>query len=111
MINGITVTLIERTQTGVDGFNHPVYSTVETEVNNVLVYPATSDDVISELNLTGKHLQYYLCVPKGDQHEWTDRNVQFFSETWHVYNLPEAWIDANNPSTWNKRYKVERYNK
>lgn len=109
MIRGITVTLLERTQVGVDGFNHPVYSESETPVNNVLVYPATSEDVISEMNLTGKHLEYYLCVLKGDNHEWTDHYVRFFSQTWHVYSLPEEWIDTNNPSAWNKRYKCERY--
>ena len=109
MIRGITVTLLERTQVGVDGFNHPVYSKSETPVDNVLVYPATSEDVISEMNLTGKHLEYYLCVMKGDNHECTDHYVRFFSQTWHVYSLPEEWIDANNPSAWNKRYKCERY--
>lgn len=111
MIQGITVTLMERTQTGVDGFNRPVYTTQAIEVDNVLVYPATSEDVIGEINLSGKHLEYYLCVPKGDIHEWTDQKVNFFSVDWHVYSLPEEWIDANNPSMWNRRFKCERYNK
>lgn len=111
MIGGITVTLYERTQSGVDGFNRPVYTTAETQVDNVLVYPATSEEVLDDLNLTGKHLEYYLCVPKDDAHEWTDRKVNFFSEDWHIYSYPERWIDANNPSVWNKRFKCERYNK
>lgn len=110
MIQGITVTLLEQTQTGVDGFNHPVYTEIAKHVKDALVYPATSEDVISELNLSGKHLEYYLCVPKGDNHDWTDHNVQFFSQTWHVFSLPEEWIDVNNPSKWNRRYKCERYN-
>jgi hypothetical protein len=77
----------------------------------VLVYPASSDDVISEQNLNGKHLEYYLCVPKGDTNVWTDQKVQFFGETWKVYDYPEEWIDSNTPTTWNRRYKVERYSK
>jgi hypothetical protein len=109
MIQGITVILCERTQTGTDGFNRPVYAETETAVSNVLVYPATSEDIISEMNLTGKHLEFYLCLPKSDEHEWADRNVKFFGATWKVYGFPEEWIDANNPSVWNKRYKVERY--
>lgn len=111
MINGITVTLHERTQTGVDGFNRPVYTETDTAVNNVLVYPATSDDIISEQNLSGKILVYYLCVPKNDSHTWTDHKVTFFGEDWNVYSFPEAWISKNNPTRWNQRYKCERYNK
>lgn len=109
MISGITVTLYDRVLTGTDAFNRPVYTEEDIDVDNVLVYPATSEDVISEQNLSGKHLEYYLCVPKGDENTWTDRNVSFFGETWHVYSFPEAWIDANNPSVWNQRYKCERY--
>lgn len=109
MIHGITVSLCERTQTGMDAFNRPVYSIIETPVDNVLVYPATAEDVVSELSLSGKHLEYYLCVPKGDTHDWIDHDVKFFGQTWRVYGFPEEWIDANNPSIWNKRYKCERY--
>ena len=111
MIKGITVKLCVRHQTsaGTDAFNRPVYTETEESVNNVLVYPATSEDITNELNLTGKHLEYYLCLPKGDTHTWTDRNVKFFGATWKVYGFAEEWIDANNPSLWNKRYKCERY--
>ena len=111
MIQGITVTLCTRNMnsSGTDAFNRPVYVETEVQVPNVLVYPATSEDITAELNLNGKHLEFYLCVPKGDTHTWTDRNVKFFGETWKVYSLPEEWIDANNPSIWNRRYKCERY--
>ena len=111
MIRGIKVKLCERTQTGTDSFNRPVYSESEIEIGNILVYPASSEDIVSELNLTGKHLDYYLCVPKGDTHVWEDCNVKFFGQTWKVYGYPEEWIDENNPSIWNRRYKCERYNK
>ena len=109
MIRGITVALCVRYQTGTDDFNRPIYTEVEEAVNNVLVYPAASEDVVSEQNLSGKHLEYYLCVPKGDSHTWTDRNVKFFGQTWKVFGFSEEWIDANNPSVWNRRYKCERY--
>ena len=111
MIRGIKVILCARTQTGTDAFNRPVYAETETIVDNVLVYPASSEDVISEQNLTGKHLEYYLCVPKGDTNTWEDCNVRFFGQTWKVYGYPEEWIDSNNPSAWNRRYKCERYSK
>ena len=111
MIRGISVILQDRVRTGTDAFNRPLYSEEPVTVKNVLVYPAAAEDVISEQNLSGKHLEYYLCVPKGDAHVWTDRNVTFYGQTWKVYGYPEEWIDENNPSTWNKRYKCERYSK
>ena len=111
MIKGITVTLSERTQSGKDAFNRPTYTEKDTDVENVLVYPASSEDIVSEQNLYGKYLEYYLCVPKEDTHVWTDQNVKFFGGTWKVYGYAEEWIDANNPSIWDKRYKCERYSK
>ena len=109
MIRGITVTLCARTQSGTDAFNRPTYSETEESVDNVIAYPATSEDVISEQNLAGKHLEYYLCVPKDDKHTWTGQKVKFFGQTWRVYSYPEEWIEANNPTAWNRRYKCERY--
>lgn len=109
MIKGITVALCVRTQSGTDDFNRPIYTETDVNVSNVLVYPATSEDIVSEQNLTGKHLEYYLCVPKGDTHTWTDQNVKFFGQTWRVFGYPEEWIDVNDPLAWNRRYKCERY--
>ena len=111
MIDGIAVTLFEKVRTGTDTFNRPVYTEEGITVDDILVYPATSEEVVSELNLTGKHLEYYLCAPKGDEHEWEDRDVLFFGQRWHVYGYPEEWIDSNNPARWNRRYKCERYSK
>ena len=52
MIKGITITLYERTQTGTDDFNKPVYSENPVTVDNVLVSPVSSQEVIDTLNLT-----------------------------------------------------------
>lgn len=109
MIKGITVTLYEKTQTGVDGFNRPVYTETPTEVDNVLVTPASSDDMINELSLTGKKLVYELSIPKGDAHIWEDRRVTIWGEDYHVFDFVRQWIDANVPLSWNAKAKVERY--
>lgn len=109
LIKGITVTLYERTQTGVDGFNHPLYDEVPIEVENVLVSPADTQDIIDELQLSGKKLEYLLCIPKGDGHIWEDRVVEFFGQKWKTFGFPQTWIPTMVPLDWNTKVKVERY--
>lgn len=44
-IKGITVTLIETKEKGRDDFGHPIFEEIETQVDNVLVSPTSTDDV------------------------------------------------------------------
>lgn len=108
-MRGVTITLYNKVQTGVDAFNRPVYEDVATTVDNVLIGEPTTEDVINELNLTGKHLAYTLAIPKGDAHEWNDRKVEFFGEVFHTYGEPTQGIEHLIPLSWNKKVKVERY--
>lgn len=108
-MRGVTITLYDKVQTGVDAFNRPVYEDVATTVDNVLIGEPTTEDVINELNLTGKHLAYTLAIPKGDTHEWNDRKVEFFGEVFRTYGEPTQGIEHLIPLAWNKKVKVERY--
>lgn len=108
-MRGVTITLYDKVQTGVDAFNRPVYEDVATTVDNVLIGEPTTEDVINELNLTGKHLAYTLAIPKGDAHEWNDRKVEFFGEVFRTYGEPTQGIEHLIPLSWNKKVKVERY--
>lgn len=108
-MRGVTITLYDKVQTGVDAFNRPVYEDVATTVDNVLIGEPTTEDVINELNLTGKHLAYTLAIPKGDAHEWNDRKVEFFGEVFRTYGEPTQGIEHLIPLAWNKKVKVERY--
>ena len=109
MINGITVHLTVKTQSGTDEFNHPVYTERIVDVSNVLVGEPSADDVLDTLNLYGKKLVYTLAIPKGDENDWTDTTVTFWGETFRTIGEPTQGIEDLIPLSWNKKVKVERY--
>lgn len=109
-MKGITVTLYDRIKTGVDAFNHPIYSEVPVDVENVLVAPMSSTEVLETYNLTGRKATYQLGIPKGDTHEWTaGKKVRFFDEDWRIIGLPTLGIEVMIPLSWNTKVQVERY--
>ena len=109
MIKGMTVTLLDRKQTGTDPFGAPVYTTSEILVDDVLVSPVTTDDVNTAQMLYGKHAVYNLAIPKGDTHNWEDREVVFFGRKWRTFGAVTQGIEENIPLRWNKKVQVEIY--
>ena len=108
-IHGITITLYERTQTGVDGAHRPIYKETPVKVDNVIVYPTSSDDIVNETELEGKKATYTLCIPKGDTHTWEDSVVEFLGHKYKVFGFSQQYIDDLVPLAWNKKVLVERY--
>lgn len=108
-IKGITVTLISKKQVGKDIFDDPIYEDVEIEVENVLVKPTTTEDVVNTKDLTGRTAIYTLAIPKGDANVWENQEVRFFGERWRVFGIPLQGIDELIPLDWNKKVMVERY--
>lgn len=109
MIKGIDVILHEKVETGEDPFGRPVYEDTLITVGNVLATPASAEAVTEELNLSGKRLEYILCIPKGDTNTWEDRVVEFFGQTWKTFGGVQEWIESMVPLSWNKQVKVERF--
>lgn len=107
-MRGVTVTLYEKTQTGVDGLNNPVYSVQPVQVENVLVGEPTTDDITSSISLYGKQIRYMLGLPKGDAHVWTDIEVEIFGERFRTFGDVIQGIEANVPTPWHKKVRVER---
>ena len=106
---GIAVTLYNKTQTGTDEFGAPTYTETPEVVKNVLIGEPSTQDIIDEINLSGKQLAYTLAIPKGDSHVWTDRTVEFFGEKFRTIGNPTQGIENLIPLDWNKKVKVERY--
>lgn len=109
LIKGIPVTLYETRHTGTDAFNAPVLEEIPVTVENVLVCPVNSTDLVSETQLHGKQAEYELCIPKGDTHDWEDKRLEFFGHSWKTIGFCQQWIAENVPLDWNRRIKVERY--
>jgi len=109
MLKGITVTLITKQETSKDPFDNPVYTDVEIPVENVLVAPTMSDDVINTLSLTGRKAVYTLAIPKEDTNIWENQEVRFFGKRWRTFGIPLQGIDELIPLKWNMKVMVERY--
>ena len=109
MIKGIPVVLINKVKEGEDGFGRPIYSETRTTVENVLVSPSESSDVIDQLNLTGKRAVYTLAIPKGDDHVWEDQDVELFGKRFHVFTPKTQGIQELIPLSWNAKVMVELY--
>lgn len=108
-IKGITVTLINKKEVDKDPFGSPIYEDVEIDVDNVLVSPTSTDDIVNQLNITGKKAVYTLAIPKGDENVWEDQEVRFFGKRWRVFGAELQGIEELIPLDWNKKVMVERY--
>lgn len=109
MIRGIPVVLYEKKETGRDEFDHPVYTEQAVVVENVLVAPASTTEILDTLNLYGKKAVYNIAIPKGDRHLWQDCRVDFFGQSWRIIGFPQRGIEENIPLDWNEKWMVERY--
>lgn len=108
-MRGIDVVLHVKTQTGVDSFNSPVYNDEKVVVHNVLVGEPSTDEVTSSISLYSKRVTYVLGLPKGDEHDWTDTEVEFFGQKFSTFGDVIQGIETNVPTPWHKKVWVERY--
>lgn len=109
MIKGETVTLYQKTQTGTDDFNRPIYSETAIEVENVFVGVPTTEQITNELNLTGKRLSHILGIPKGDTHNWENVVVEFHGRRWKTFGFAIKGNPDLMPFDWDTNVNVECY--
>lgn len=108
-IKGRAITLYETTEVDVDDFGHPILEESPIEVENVLIEPASNEAIVSELEVNGKRVAYTLHIPKGDEHDWRDKVVEFYGEKWRTYGDVQIYDPDLTPLSWNKKVKVEKY--
>lgn len=107
-LKGITVTLYTKTQTGMDDFHRPIYTETAVDVDNVLVAPASEQEILDTLELTGRRVVYTLGLPKGEANNWTDKKVRFFGQDFRTIGAPVEGIEAMIPLEWNRKVRCER---
>ena len=111
-ISGITIDLYVPVVSDYDPFGEPIYDDYDeqvVQVENVLVYPSTPQEVLETVNLYGKKAVYTLAIPKGDTNYWQDQKIGFFGQIWRSFGIPIEGIEENIPLSWNKKVMVERY--
>lgn len=109
LIKGTTVHLIQKLEISKDPFGAPIYEDKEIEVENVLITPTSTDDIVNTQDLIGRKAVYTLAIPKGDTNTWENQEVRFFGEKWRVIEIPTQGIEHLIPLDWNKKVMVERY--
>lgn len=108
MLKGIDIVLYTKTQTGEDAIRNPVYAETPVTVHNVLVGQPSTEELTTELQLTGRRIVYTLAIPKGDTHDWNDVRVDFWGQTFRTIGSAVQGIESMIPLCWNKKVQVER---
>lgn len=108
-MKGMTINLVVKTEAGTDEFGAPIYTEELVPVDDCLVGQPSADDASNALALYGKKIAFTIGIPKGDTHDWTDAEVEFFGERFRTVGYPETGIQANIPLRWGQNIKVERY--
>lgn len=108
-MKGTTITLINKVKKGTDELNHDIYEEVTTAVDNVLIVLGASDGIPDSTSLDKKKLTGEIAIPKGDLNDWVNADI-----VWNGYRLktvgyPIEGIEANVPTRWHKKIKVEMY--
>lgn len=109
MLHGKTIILYEKTKTGEDPLGNDVFQETPVLVENVLIAPAQeySGDITTSTDFKGKKEIYVLGIPKGDSHDWLDKNVEFWGRKWRTIGYPKEGIEELIPLSWNKKVMVE----
>lgn len=109
-MTGISITLVSKTQNGVDAFNQPIWKDSEITVDDVLVGEPSTDDIQNNITVYGKRTVYTLAIPKGDSNIWANGEVILpdpFGGRYRVIGNATAGIEANIPLRWNKKVHLE----
>lgn len=109
MLKGIQIKVIGKKQIGVDELNCPIYEETTEFIDDVLVAPATDAEIAETVNLYGRKALYTLAIPKGNQTDFIDKKIEFFSGSFITIGCPLEGIEENIPLRWNKKVRVEQY--
>lgn len=105
---GETVTVIERTQSGVDDFREPIFTEQRIDVANVLVAPKTTQDLTGSLRAAGDSLRIELHFPKTFTGSLAGVLVEVRGIRYRVDGDPIPYTAENTPLAWWLPVEAER---
>lgn len=109
VLNKTTIQIKTRTKAGIDALNRPVYAEAWEEVSGCVVGSPDSEDIESEMNLSGKRIAYEILLPKDDAHTWAGASVRIGSKVYRVIgDVKESFLNLPHIPC-NKRISVEAY--
>lgn len=108
-IQGQTVKLYDTSQTDTDPFGQPIMTEEVVEIENVLIEPASNEDITNSLDIDGKKVTYILHIPRTDTHDWRDKKVEFYGQIFRTFGDCLIYDPDLTPLEWGKKIKVERY--
>lgn len=111
LIQGQTITLYSKTQTGSDLFGQPVYEETPVEVSNVLIAPISADAAPEQDGLKNVLEAYEIHIPKGDTNAWEDCRISFWGKTFRTVGAVKRYMEENTPLDWIGSIRVERYDR
>lgn len=110
MIKGIEVIAYINEIQGKDALGNDILKEKEVLLDNVLVSPLASEDVLGIANLNTDKINYQMAIPKMyDDIDFTDANFVFFGKKWKIVGSPYKGIDALIPLQWNTKIQVVNY--
>jgi len=109
LIKGQTITLYQKTQTGLDPFGQALYEETPVEVSNVLIAPVSADKTPEQDGLGNVLEAYDIHIPKDDTNVWEHRRVSFWGKVFRSVGAVKRYMPENTPGDWIGSIRVERY--
>lgn len=109
-LKGETVILWKPKSSEVDSFGTEIVTEFEkVAVEDVLITPGASAEILDSTDLEGHVIQYTLHIPKTDGHDWTHGKVTIRGKDYRTIGEARYYTEANVPLRWNGEIGVERY--
>lgn len=107
-MKGETVTVLTRTQTGVDEGNNPTYEQSARNVSDVLVSPSDNADSSDAIRPDGVEIVLTALFPRTYAGSLRGSDVRVRGDLYHVVGDPIAVDGGMRPTRWNRTVNLSR---
>ena len=104
MIRGETVFVKRRLEDDAEdsqGNSEPSHEEYGTAIEDVLVAPGATSDIVDSIRPDGKQIAFTLYFPKSYEHDLTSALIYVRDEKFTVVGSPRPWCPDMTPGKWN----------